>query len=157
MAIKSLPTLQKVEKLQRALHGKAKRSPGFRFYSLYDKVYRADVLEVTYNRCRANGGSAGADGQTFEEIEAYGLRRWLDELAEELRKKDYRPGETVAEMLMASDLTLSSMGRGEVVGKLQFANRVAFQLQTAFSPKRTKADLPQPVVDLEGVQEKRKR
>jgi len=87
----SLPTLQTVKKLQRALHAKAKGSPGFRFYSLYDKVYRQDVLEVAYRHCRANGGAAGVDGQTFEDIEAYGQERWLGELAEELRKKEYNP------------------------------------------------------------------
>jgi group II intron reverse transcriptase/maturase len=87
----SLPTLPKVEKLQRALHAKAKGSPSFRFYSLYDKVYREDVLQVAYRRCRRNGGAAGVDAQTFEDIEAYGEEQWLGELAEELRKKEYRP------------------------------------------------------------------
>jgi hypothetical protein len=71
-----------VQKLQTALHTKAKGSPGYRFYTLYDKVYRRDVLEWAYERCRANGGAPGVDGQTFEDIEAYGLGRWLDELAE---------------------------------------------------------------------------
>ena len=68
----SLPTLPKVQKLQAALHAKAKGSPGYRFYALYDKVYRADVLADAYERCRQNGGAAGVDGQTFEDIEAYG-------------------------------------------------------------------------------------
>lgn len=87
----SLPTLPKVEKLQAALHAKAKRSPDFRFYSLYDKVYRHDVLWVAYRRCLNNRGAPGVDGQTFEDIAAYGEVRWLGELAEELRKKQYRP------------------------------------------------------------------
>jgi RNA-directed DNA polymerase len=86
----SLPTLQKVERLQRALHAKAKESPEFRFYSLYDKVYRTDVLVVAYGRCKANGGAAGVDGETFEDIERYGETNWLGELAEELRNKTYR-------------------------------------------------------------------
>jgi RNA-directed DNA polymerase len=86
----SLITLPKVEKLRSALHAKAKGSPDFRFYSLYDKVYRKDVLWVAYGQCRANGGSAGIDDQTFEDIEAYGEGRWLDELADELRRKEYR-------------------------------------------------------------------
>ena len=84
----SLPPPPKVRKLQEALHAKAKGSPGYRFYALYDKVYRRDVLEFAYVRCRANGGAPGVDGQTFEDIEAYGVDRWLDELAEELRKRD---------------------------------------------------------------------
>ena len=83
----SLPTLPSVEKLQRALHTKAKESPSLRFYALYDKVYRADVLWTAWRRCLHNGGSAGVDGQTFEDIEQYGAQRWLDELAEELRSK----------------------------------------------------------------------
>ena len=87
----SLPTLLKVQKLQAALHVKAKGSPSVRFYTLYDKVYRADVLEEAYKRCRKNGGAAGVDGQRFEDIEAYGVQRWLGELAHELRDKRYRP------------------------------------------------------------------
>jgi RNA-directed DNA polymerase len=87
----SLPTRQKVQTLQGALHAKAKHSPSYRFYSLYDKVYRADVLSDAYERCRKNGGAAGVDGQTCEDIEAYGVEKWLGELAQELREKRYRP------------------------------------------------------------------
>ena len=86
----SLPTLPKVQQLQETLHAKAKGSPNFRFYSLYDKVYRADVLWVAYRRCCLNDGAPGSDGQTFDDIVAYGASRWLDELAEELRAKNYR-------------------------------------------------------------------
>src|ERR1035437_4917973 len=87
----SLPTLLKVRKLQAALHAKAKGSPSYRFYALYDKVYRADVLVEAYEQCRKNGGAAGIDRQRFEDIEAYGLEQWLGELAQELREKRYRP------------------------------------------------------------------
>ena len=87
----SLPTLPSVRKLQAALHAKAKQSPNFRFYSLYDKIYRADVLKAAYYRCLANGGAAGVDGQTFADIEAYGEQQWLDELAEKLRRRTYQP------------------------------------------------------------------
>lgn len=87
----SLPPPEKVRKLQEALHAKAKRSPRYRFYALYDKVYRRDVLEFAYARCRANGGAAGVDHQSFEDVEAYGLDRWLDEVSEELRNRTYRP------------------------------------------------------------------
>ena len=83
----SLKTPLKVEKLQEALHAKAKRSPDFRFYALYDKMYRADVLEHAYRCCRANGGAAGVDGQAFEDIESRGVQQWLGEL----KKKTYRP------------------------------------------------------------------
>jgi group II intron reverse transcriptase/maturase len=77
--------------LQKALHDKAKESAGFRFYALYDKMYRKDVLAFAYQCCKANGGAAGVDGQRFEDIEEYGVERWLDELAEELRSRIYRP------------------------------------------------------------------
>jgi RNA-directed DNA polymerase len=81
----------KVGKLQETLHAKAKSAPTYRFYALYDKVYRMDVLWYAHQRCQANDGAPGVDGQTFEDIEAYGLMKWLGELAEELRGKTYRP------------------------------------------------------------------
>jgi RNA-directed DNA polymerase len=87
----NLATPEKIQKLQTALHAKAKGEPGFRFYSLYDKVYLRDVLEYAYACCRANQGAAGVDGERFEDIEAYGAERWLGELADTLRKKTYRP------------------------------------------------------------------
>jgi group II intron reverse transcriptase/maturase len=72
------------------LHAKAKGAPNYRFYALYDKLYRADVLAYAYACCRDNDGAAGVDGQTFEQIEASGSEKWLGELAEALRKKTYR-------------------------------------------------------------------
>jgi group II intron reverse transcriptase/maturase len=86
----SLTTPTSVQKLQTALHGKAKESSSYRVYALYDKVCRWDVLTHAYERCRANGGAAGVDGQTFEDIEAYGAGRWLNELADKLRSQTYR-------------------------------------------------------------------
>jgi RNA-directed DNA polymerase len=87
----SLTTPPSVQKLQTALHDKAKESPDRRFHALYDKVYRKDVLVFAYECCKANGGAAGADGQTFGYIEEYGVERWLDELAQELKERTYRP------------------------------------------------------------------
>jgi RNA-directed DNA polymerase len=87
----SLTPPLKVRKLQETLRAKAKGSPNYRFYVLYDKVYRADVLRHAYRICRSNGGAPGVDGQTFEDIETYGQKQWLDELTEELRTKRYRP------------------------------------------------------------------
>ncbi len=84
-----LGTPVKVRKLQEALHAKAKSSPTYRFYLLYDKLYRTNIL--AYACCRANGGAAGVDGQNFSDIESYGLERWLGELSEELSSKTYRP------------------------------------------------------------------
>jgi len=73
------------------LHAKAKRAPNYRFYALYDKVYRLEVLLYAYQRCQDNGGAAGVDGQTFADIGDYGVLKWLGELAEALRKQTYRP------------------------------------------------------------------
>jgi len=87
----SLTPPPKVQKLQTTLHAKAKGAPGYRFYRLYDKVYRRDILEFAYLRCRSNDGAPGVDGQTFDDIEAYGRDRWLDELTTELRERTYRP------------------------------------------------------------------
>jgi RNA-directed DNA polymerase len=87
----SLKTPETVWKLQDTLHAKAKKSPGYRFYLLYDKVYRPDVLAFAYARCRANDGAPGVDRQDFEGIEKHGLEQWLGELVEELRTKAYRP------------------------------------------------------------------
>jgi RNA-directed DNA polymerase len=61
-----------VQKLQTALQAKAKENSGFRFYALYDKVHREDVLQFAYLRCKSNGGAAGVDGQEFDDIESYG-------------------------------------------------------------------------------------
>src|SRR5580700_10657214 len=87
----NLATPSSVQKLQTALHDKAKGSPSFRFYALYDKVHRKDVLACAYQCCKANGGAAGVDGQKFEDSEEYGVERWLDELAQELKSQNYRP------------------------------------------------------------------
>jgi RNA-directed DNA polymerase len=87
----SLTTPASVQKLQTALHAKAKESPRHRFHALYDKVYRKDFLEHAYHCCKANGGAAGVDGQKFEDIEAYGEQRWLEELGQELKDRTYRP------------------------------------------------------------------
>ncbi len=86
-----LPMLESTQKLQAALHAKAKGDSTFRFYSLYDKVYRRDVLFAAWRRCLSNGGSPGVDGQTFADIKDFGEGKWLNELAEELRTKTYEP------------------------------------------------------------------
>jgi group II intron reverse transcriptase/maturase len=88
----SLVTPESVWNLQRSLAAKAKGSPTLRFYSLYDKICREDVLAHAYGRCKANGGSPGVDGQTFGKIESEGRSEWLDRLREELKQKEYKPG-----------------------------------------------------------------
>ena len=86
----SLPTLpNSVQKLQMALQAKAKAEPSYRFYSLWDKVYRLDVLGQAYRHCRRNRGAPGVDRVTFSQIESQGLEVWLAKLQEELRSKTY--------------------------------------------------------------------
>jgi RNA-directed DNA polymerase len=87
----NLATPLSVQKLQTALHVKAKGQPDFRFYALYDKVFREDVLRYAYACCKANGGAAGVDEEHFDHIEAYGLDRWIGEVAQELKEKTYQP------------------------------------------------------------------
>ena len=86
----NLSTPKSVRQLQTALHAKAKAEAGYRFYALYDKVYREDILAHAWAQCRSNKGAPGVDGQDFEAIEAYGVQRWLGELALALRQETYR-------------------------------------------------------------------
>jgi RNA-directed DNA polymerase len=87
----NLSTPIKVQKLQMALHAKAKAEAGYRFYALYDKISREDILAHAYAQCRSNKGAPGVDAQDFEDVEAYGVQRWLGELALALREETYRP------------------------------------------------------------------
>src|SRR6476620_3639625 len=87
----SLATPKKIRILQRTLYRKAKAEPAFRFYVLYDKIYREDIFRHAYALARANAGAPGTDGMTFAAIEASGLDRWLAGLREELISKTYRP------------------------------------------------------------------
>jgi RNA-directed DNA polymerase len=87
----NLSTPKTVQKLQKALHAKAKAEAEYRFYALYDKISREDIMAHAYAQCRSNKGAPGADGQNFADVEAYGVRRWLGELALALRQETYRP------------------------------------------------------------------
>jgi len=87
----SLTRWPKVEDLRTKLNGRAKAKAKFRFYSLYDKVYRQDFLEAAYAQCKSNDGAPGVDGKTFEDIESYGVERYLAELADELERCVYQP------------------------------------------------------------------
>jgi len=87
----NLTTPKSVQKLQMALHAKAKAEAGYRFYALYDKISRDDILAHAWAQCRSNQGAPGTDGQDFADVEAYGVERWLGELALALRKETYRP------------------------------------------------------------------
>jgi RNA-directed DNA polymerase len=80
-----------VERLRKKLYEKAKREPDFRFYSLYDKVCWIETLQQAYRKAKSNAGAAGVDGVRFEDIEAYGVDRWLAELQQELMEERYQP------------------------------------------------------------------
>jgi len=86
-----LPGSEKVQKLQTVLHAKAKEEPDRRFHALIDKVWREDFLAEAWRRVRRNGGAAGVDGETFADIQSYGVGRWLGELARELKEETYTP------------------------------------------------------------------
>jgi RNA-directed DNA polymerase len=87
----NLSTPDTVQKLQMALHAKAKSQAGYRFYALYDKIYRSDILFHAWNQCRSNKGAPGVDGQDFEDVEKYGVLKWLGELALALKTEKYQP------------------------------------------------------------------
>ncbi len=87
----NLATPTSVQKLQMALHAKAKAEAGYRVYALYDKISREDILAHAWAQCRSNKGAPGVDGQDFADVEAYGVQRWLGELALALRNENYRP------------------------------------------------------------------
>ncbi len=81
-----------VRRRRETSHAKAKGAPGYRSYALYDKGYRRDILAFAYARCRSHDGAPGIDGRTFADIEAYGVERWLDELAEDLSTAPRKSG-----------------------------------------------------------------
>jgi RNA-directed DNA polymerase len=87
----SLTTPSKIRELQIKLYRKAKNEPEYRFYLLYDKIYREDILAHAYELARANKGAPGVDSQSFEDIESRSLGEWLTGIREELRSKTYRP------------------------------------------------------------------
>ena len=87
----SLTTPSRIRELQIKLYRKAKNEPGYRFYMLYDKIYREDILRHAYELARANKGAPGVDGQGFEENESRGLEEWLSGIRQELRNKTYQP------------------------------------------------------------------
>ena len=86
-----LRTPEQIRELQTKLYRKAKQEAGFRFYALYDKVYREDIIEHAYQLVKANKGAPGIDGIAFEAIEAQGVERYVEQIAEELRNKTYKP------------------------------------------------------------------
>ncbi|MCX6159513.1 MAG: group II intron reverse transcriptase/maturase [Ignavibacteriae bacterium] len=89
--LRELTNIGKIQEFQRKLYAKAKAKAKYRFYSLYDKTYRMDILEEAYRRAKANGGTSGVDGETFQEIEEKGVSEYLTVLQEELKQEQYKP------------------------------------------------------------------
>src|SRR3984893_4605432 len=105
----SLVTPEKIRTLQRKLYRKAKAAPAFRFYVLYDKICREDILRHAYGLARGNAGAPGVDGMSFGQIEASGLEAWLAGLREELVSKTYRP-DPVRRVMIRSRTGEASVG-----------------------------------------------
>ena len=89
--MRELSNTEWLREFQRKLHKKAKAEPKFRFYSLYDKIYRMEVLEEAYGKAKSNSGTTGIDGESFEEIEEKGLSTYLQELQGEMKERRYVP------------------------------------------------------------------
>ena len=126
----------KVGKLQAALHDKAKRAPSYRFYALYDKVWRDDILRHAWERCRANDGAPGVDRQSFEQIERAGLETWLGELSRQLREKRYRPDAVRRVMIPKAD------GKQRPLGIATIKDRVVQMAAAIVLEPIFEADLP---------------
>jgi group II intron reverse transcriptase/maturase len=106
-----LTTPDAIRTLQRKLYRKAKQEPAYRFYALYDKIHRADILSHAYHLVRANKGSAGIDGVTFEAIEnGEGVTAFLAELQEALKSKTYAPSPVKRVMIPKGDGTERPLG-----------------------------------------------
>ncbi len=119
----NLSTPKSVQKLQTALHAKARAEAGYRFYALYDKISREDILAHAYAQCRSNKGAPGVDGQDFADIDAYGVERWLGELALALARLGYRPSRKSIRRMVENIHALTARSgtwqeTTELVGKL---------------------------------------
>src|SRR2546427_12863628 len=114
----SLETPSKIRMLQRKLYLKAKEEPTYRFYLLYDKIYREDILAFAYELAKSNQGAPGVDGQSFQEIESQGLEKWLIGIRDELNAKTYEPQPVRRVMITKSEDGQRQLGRHTIPERL---------------------------------------
>jgi RNA-directed DNA polymerase len=97
--------------IARSIYTKAKQEPAYRFYALYDKIWRADVLAYAYSLVRFNKGSPGIDGMSFEALEqTIGVKKFLLELMHDLKSKTYRPDPVRRVMIPKGDGSMRPLG-----------------------------------------------
>ena len=147
----NLATPKSVQKLQTALHAKAKAEAGYRFYALYDKISRDDILAHAYAQCRSNKGAPGIDGQDFAGIEVYGVERWLAELALALRQGTYRP-EPIRRVYIPK-----ANGKLRPLGISSVRDRVCMTAATLVLEPIFEADLPPEQYAYQGGMPSRRR
>ena len=154
----TLLTNEKIRSLQRKLYVKAKAEPDFRFYQLYDKVWREDILHHAYRLARSNKGAPGVDGVSFAMIEAAGLENWLSGIRDELRGKTYRP-QPVRRVLIAKPgggtrpLGIPTIRDRVVQGAVKLVIEPIFEADLdpsayGYRPKRSAGDATQMVHEL---------
>ena len=138
-----LATPEKIQTLQRKLYLKAKREPTFRFYALYDKVYRPDILTFAYALTRANGGAPGVDGVGHEDLDKYGRERFLEELRCELREKRYKPDAVLRVMIPKANGGERPLGIPTVKDRVvQAAVKLVLWSTTTIVPGGRQSELP---------------
>ena len=154
----NLTTPEKIRSLRRKLYVKAKAEPDFRFYQLYDKVWREDILHHAYRLARSNKGAPGVDGVSFAMIEAAGLENWLSGIRDELRGKTYRP-QPVRRVLIAKPgggtrpLGIPTIRDRVVQGAVKLVIEPIFEADLdpsayGYRPKRSAGDATQMVHEL---------
>ena len=132
------------EKCSEAADGVARESEGiagYRFYALYDKISREDILAHAWAQCRSNQGAPGTDGQDFADVEAYGVQRWLGELALALRQETYRPGPIRRVFIPKANSTAKSPSSGRWASR-PCADRVCMTAAMLVLDPIFEADLP---------------